>query len=88
MSCSPAVGPLLTTRFLFWDRGCHGASRRCEEVYGPQGHWVSGVSWGVGVSGAIGVAVVWAVSGYQYGMLGALEVPRRCQGCIGVWQGV
>ena len=53
MSCSPVV-PLLTTRFLFLDRGFHGASRWCKGVHGSQGHWVSGVSWGVWASEGIG----------------------------------
>ena len=57
MSCSPAVVPLLTTRFLFWDGGIWGPAGGVG-VYGAQGHWVSEVSWGVGVSGGIGLAVV------------------------------
>ena len=55
ISCLPAVVPLWTTRFLLWDRGCHGASKAVGAVRGVGS---SGVSLGVGVSGGIGMVVV------------------------------
>ena len=66
MSCSPAVVVLLTTRFLFWDRGCQGASRGCRELRhigspgcrGFRGHWggsgVCGYRWPAGDVWALG----------------------------------
>ena len=88
MSCSPAVVPLLTTRFLFLDRGFHGASRGCKGLHGPQGHWFSGVSWGVGVSGGIGCgSIVDGVRG-PAGDVEGIAGPERAVGGIRGWQGV
>ena len=58
MSCSPVVVPLFTTRSLFLDRGFMGQAGGCKGMHGPQGHWVSGVSWGVGLSGGFGCGTI------------------------------
>ena len=91
MSCSPVVVPLFTTRFLFLGGGFHGASRGCKGVHGPQGHWVSGVSWGVGISGGIGCgssvdgvrAPTWGVG--ALGLLGDVGVSQGVGAVRGHW---
>ena len=82
MSCSPAVVPLLTTRFLFWDRGCHGASRGCRGVRG------------VGSSGALDLRGVMGCRGFRghWGgsVVGGVRGQQGCRGiglagCVRMW---
>ena len=56
-------------------------------MYGPQGHWVSGVSWGVGVSGGIGCgSSMGGVRGTSMGCRGHLGLLGGVRGCIGSCQ--
>ena len=63
MSFFPAVVPLLTIRFLFWDVGCQGVHQGCRGCQGYIGGWQGvgaqeqqGYRWHWGILGGVGVS--------------------------------